>query len=347
MKRKMLLLVNLGSPEAPTPAAVGEYLREFLMDPQVIDLPFWQRFLLVRGIIVPFRKFKSAHAYAKIWTEQGSPLIVNTENLTREIQTRLGSAWQVEWAMRYGPFGLGRRLPKLNVADFEEVLVLPLYPQEAKSSSGTVQLLLRERIASLGSKWKVIESFFEEPGFIEAWVQQMRRHWRIASGDHLILSFHGLPESHVKETDLTGQHCLQRENCCEAMVAANRHCYRAQCHATARAIAGRLGLPRDKWSIAFQSGLGKRWIGPGLNDVIADLGQKGQKRLIVSCPSFVSDCLETLEEIAIRTKALAEGLGMTLELIPAVNASPEWAEAIVQAVQGGLWQTAVLEPDRA
>ncbi len=345
MKRKMLLLVNLGSPENPTPPAVGRYLKEFLMDPFVIDLPYLQRFLLVRGIIVPFRKYKSSHAYKQIWTEQGSPLVVNTQDLARAVQGRLGDGWTVEWAMRYGPFGLSKKMTQLNVQEFSEVLVLPLYPQEAKSSSGTVKATLKKQIAALGSKWKIIESFYEEPGFISAWVAQMRRHWQPQASDHVIFSFHGLPENHVKETDPTGMHCLRKEGCCEVMVDANRHCYRAQCHATARAIARQLNLPREGWSIAFQSGLGKRWIGPGLNDVIANLRGKGHHRLVVSCPSFVSDCLETLEEIGIRTKALAKDLGMDLELIPAVNDSDSWAQAVAEAAESDLWKTAVLEPD--
>lgn len=341
---KLLLLVNLGSPAKPEPESVGEYLKEFLMDPYVIDIPHWRRWLLVRGIIVPFRKYKSARAYAKIWTERGSPLIFHTQDLVREIQGLIGGDWRVDWAMRYGPHGLKRKLKEIRSADFEEIVVLPLYPQEAKSSSGTVVNELREHVAAAGGKWKVIGAFFDQPQFIDAWAAQMKRHWRPAPGDHVVFSFHGLPNSHVTETDRTGAHCLKRENCCAEITQVNRGCYRAQCFATARAIAAKLDLAPEKWSVAFQSGLGKRWIGPGLNDVLERLSRIHKGRVIVSCPSFVADCLETVEEVGIRTKAQAKVLGLDLELIPAVNASPEWAAALAEAVSCRHWPVRDLEP---
>lgn len=341
---KLLMLVNLGSPERPDPAAVGEYLREFLMDPFVIDLPYWRRWVLVRGIIVPFRKFKSARAYRKIWTERGSPLIFHTEDLVKEIQSRVGPGWKVDWAMRYGPFGLGRRLKEIRASDYEEIVVLPLYPQAAKSSSGTVLQLLREHVKSAGGRWRIVGSFYDQPQFIDAWVAQMNRHWRRRPVDHVLFSFHGLPNSHITETDPTGGHCLKTENCCAAITDVNRDCYRAQCFASARAIAAKLGLDSGRWSVAFQSGLGKRWIGPGLNEELELLSRKKAGRVIVSCPSFVADCLETIEEVGIRTKAQAREMGLDLQLIPAVNASPEWAQALAEVVRDRRWPVRGLEP---
>ena len=329
-----LLLCNLGTPDRPTPGAVRRYLREFLSDPRVLDINPVGRWLLLNLVILPLRPKKSAAAYQKIWTGRGSPLLAHGEDLAVAVRERLGSEWVVELGMRYGRPSIAAALEKMRQAGAGRVVVLPLYPQYAASTTGSSVEEVR-RVA--GSLWDTpalffVEAFYDHPGFIDGFVAIGQPILKAEQPDHVLMSFHGLPERHLRKTDGTGRHCLVVADCCERIGDANRNCYRAQCFATARALAGRLGLAEGGWSVSFQSRLGRAgWIHPYTDVAIAQLARQGKKRLVVFCPAFVADCLETLEEIGIRAKEqfLKVG-GERLTLVPSLNASPGWAAAVTE-----------------
>lgn len=346
MADKVVVLINLGSPDDPTPKAVGRYLREFLMDPNVIDKPFWLRALLVHGIIVPFRKAKSAHAYQKIWTQLGSPLKVNTAQLAKGLQAELGQGWRVDWAMRYGTPHMNTLFTLLAVEQPKEILVIPLYPQKAKSSSGTVVDLVRSWAPKLKGLIKIVEPFFSQKEFLDAQAEVIRKNWRRRADDYLLFSFHGLPERHMRETDMEEGGCLQHKNCCDVMTDRNRHCYRAQCYFTAKQLAHRLELKDGDWSVSFQSRLGREpWIQPFTDQVLNELALAKRQRVVVTCPAFVADCLETLEEIQIRAKEDYQALapGTELELLPALNSSDHWVKNLAQVIKENRWPTTRLD----
>jgi ferrochelatase len=325
-----LLLINLGSPQAPTTGAVRRYLREFLSDPRVIDINAVGRQLLLNAVILPFRPRKSAAAYRKVWLDEGSPLIVHSQALTREVRAALGAGWQVELAMRYGEPAIAPALDRLRAAGVDEIVVLPLYPQYAASSTGSS---LEEVFRRAGARWvvpnlTVVPPFYDDAGYLDAFAAVGKE--AVAGKDHVLFSFHGLPERQVTKTDASGAHCLASASCCDAIAPVNRHCYRAQCFATARGIAARLGLAAEAWSTSFQSRLGRTpWIKPYTDLVLPELAGRGVRTLAVYCPAFVADCLETLEEIGIRAREQWLGLGGTeLVLVPSLNASPRWVDAV-------------------
>lgn len=331
-----VLLVNLGTPDGPDTASVRRYLREFLMDPRVVDIPLAARWLLVHLIILPFRPARSAEAYQTIWTERGSPLLFHGQDLAVGVQQALGTSAQVRLAMRYGSPSIAAALDGFAADGVDRVLVLPLFPQYSSAAFGSAAAQVMTLAAE---RWNVpnveiLPPFFDDPAFIDASVAIAARSFTEAGGserlDHVLLSFHGVPERQCQRSDPTGAHCLVRPDCCEALVAANRHCYRAQCIATARAVATALELPADRWSVAFQSRLGRTpWIRPYTDEALAELGRRGAKRIAVLEPSFVADCLETTEEIGDRGRAIfREHGGEDLVLVPCLNAEPIWVEAV-------------------
>ena len=332
-----LLLINLGTPEEPTSAAVRRYLREFLSDPRVLDINPVGRFLLLNLIILPFRPARSAEAYRIIWSERGSPLLYHSQDLVPLVRERLGPDWHVELAMRYGEPSIAAALDRFREAGIDRVVVFPLYPQYASSSTGSS---LEAVFHEAGQRWNVphlsvVEAFYDDPGMIEAFTATGRPVIESIKADHVLFSFHGLPERQVRKSDDTGSHCLAREGCCDRIVPANRNCYRAQCFATARLLAQSLGLGEGGYTVCFQSRLGRTpWIKPYTDQVLDELAAAGKKRLAVFCPAFVADCLETLEEIGIRAREqfLAAG-GEELALVPSLNSSPAWADAIVGIVE--------------
>ncbi|MCA9514830.1 MAG: ferrochelatase [Myxococcales bacterium] len=330
---KGLLLVNLGTPDAPRAPEVRRYLAEFLSDPRVIDINPVARWLLLHAIILRVRPAKSAAAYQKVWTEAGSPLLVHSRALAAAVADRLGAGWHVELAMRYGKPDLASALDRFALAGVTQIVLLPLYPQYASSSTGSsvarVYELVQERAAVPAIT--TCGDFYDDPGFLDAVVAVTRPILDAGAFDHVLMSFHGLPERHVKATDPTGAHCLASPSCCDRIVPANASCYRAQSFATARGLAERLGLPADRTSVAFQSRLGRTpWIRPFTDERVIELAQAGVKRLAVLCPSFVADCLETVEEIGLRAREsfLAAG-GEELVAIPCVNGTPAWVDAVV------------------
>jgi ferrochelatase len=330
--RTGVLLVNLGTPRAPTPAAVRRYLREFLMDPRVLDIPWPARWLLVHAAILPTRPRRSAEAYAKIWTREGSPLLVHGRALAAALGQALGPGFVVELAMRYGEPRVGDALDRLRETNVARLLLVPLYPQWAESSSGSsaahaaAEHARRRGLPPL----EILPEFFDLPGFAQAWHAVAAPVLADFRPDHVLFSYHGLPERQIRRADPTGQWCFASPACCDVLTDANRRCYRAQCFATTRSLAPALGLDAARASTSFQSRLGRTpWIRPFTDERLPELRRAGAKRLAVLCPAFVADCLETLEEIGLRARDqwLALG-GEDLRLVPSLNAHPVFVEAL-------------------
>ncbi|EST15396.1 ferrochelatase [Pseudomonas putida S610] len=328
-----LLLVNLGSPASTSVADVRRYLNQFLMDPYVVDLPWPIRRLLVSLILIK-RPEQSAHAYASIWWDEGSPLVV----LTRRLQAAMVDHWPhgpVEIAMRYGEPALPQVLERLAAQGIRKVTLAPLYPQFADSTVTTVVELARQTITEqqLPLQMRVLQPFYDDPDYIDALVASARPYLE-QDYDHLLLSFHGLPERHLKKLFPSGtKHDLRAPECCEGASAQVRAvCYRGQCQATARAFATKLGIPAGKWSVSFQSRLGRdKWIEPYTEARLDELAQAGVKKLLVMCPAFVADCIETLEEIGMRgSEQFVEAGGQELVLVPCMNEHPEWVRVLAK-----------------
>lgn len=325
-----LLLANLGTPSAPTAAAVRPYLRQFLTDRRVIDIPWVPRQLLVHGIIAPLRSPRSARAYASIWTPEGSPLMVHSRALERAVAAELGDGFRVSLGMRYGEPSLDHALTELVNAGCDEILLLPLYPQHAGATTGST---LEEAWRLAGRRETPpriapLPPFPVHPGFVAAQAGAIRP--LLADGAHVLFSYHGLPERQIRKADPTGSRCLSGSSCCDVLEDGNRHCYRAQCLATSRALARELGLSEGSFTSAFQSRLGRiPWIGPATDETARALARSGTRHLVVATPSFVTDCLETLEEIGhgLRRTFLDHG-GASFALAPCVNADPAWVRAV-------------------
>jgi protoporphyrin/coproporphyrin ferrochelatase len=326
-----LLLINLGTPDEPTPAAVRRYLREFLGDPRVLDMSAIGRAALLHLVVLPRRPKQSAHAYRAIWDPaRGSPLLYHSQDLAAGVAEKLGDGWRVELAMRYGNPSVAGGLSALERAGVDRVVVLPLFPQYASSSTGTAVARVMELAAG---RWNVppldfIPPFYDDPGFLTAFERVAAPVLAEARPDHVLFSYHGLPVRQIVKTDTAGTHCFQSPTCCETLT--NRHCYRAQCFATTRALASRLALPADRYTVCFQSRLGRTpWIEPYTDVELDRLAAAGTKRLAVLCPAFVADCLETVEEIGIRARDQWRAAGgEELVLVPSLNATPGWIEAV-------------------
>lgn len=334
-----VLLVNVGTPDAPETKAVRRYLKEFLSDPRVIDIPAVIRYLLLRCIILPFRSPKSAHAYKSIWLpEKGSPLLMHSKQLATAVSKILGERYLVEVSMRYQKPSLNEAIAKLNAAGVSRIIVFPLFPQYSSAATGTVF----EKISTIINKlWNIpqliyIPPFYHDPLFIESYTQVAQKFLTSYAADFVLFSYHGLPERHVKKSDLSqGKHCLQKENCCDKIEKENQFCYRAQCFATTRLLAKNLKLSPEKYATSFQSRLGRDpWIKPYTDILLPELANKGYKKIAVLCPAFVADCLETLEEIQMRAKEQWLELGgEDLKLIPSLNAEPQWAQSVAAMIK--------------
>ncbi len=330
MEKKGILLMNLGSPGSTQVKDVARYLREFLMDGRVIDYPYLFRSLLVKGIIVPFRAPKSAKAYQTIWTKNGSPLVVFTKQLQQALQEKITAP--VEIAMRYGnpsPAEAFDKLMKRNPL-LEEVVALPLYPHYAMSSYETAIEYAKEihQQKKYPFKLSFIKPFFDEENYIHAMAANMQPYLK-NEYDHILFSYHGIPERHIRKSDATGSHCLVNANCCDTASAAHKTCYRHQVFETTKRLASLLNIPKDKYSISFQSRLGKGWLQPFTDIRLEQLPGEGIKKLLIICPAFVSDCLETLEEIEERGKeTFMQAGGESFNMIPCLNTHPAWVSTI-------------------
>lgn len=330
-----VLLINLGTPCDPSPAAVRHYLQTFLSDPRVVDIPRLLRLILVYGVIGPFRARHSAKAYQSIWTEAGSPLLVHSKALAQALSQTLGSAFKVVLGMRYGEPSLQQAITDLAKHPVDRLTILPLFPQYASASTGsaleaTLKILARQTSIP---HIRVIRDFYDLPAYIEAYATVIQNSIQGQALDQILFSYHGLPERQIRKTRCAAG-CIQSPGSasspCKAIDDSNRDCYRAQCYETTRLLAEKLGLKPDHYQIGFQSRLGRTpWIKPYTDEVLVDLRRQGFKDIAVVCPSFVSDCLETLEEITIRAREQWTALGgHTLISIPCLNHHPQWVEGL-------------------
>lgn len=325
------MLVNLGSPDSPSVKDVRRYLGEFLMDGRVLDAPYLVRRAIVSLVIKPFRSARSAEAYQSIWWDEGSPLVV----ISRRVQEQLQNAvdMPVELGMSYGNPSILQAVRALLDDQVEELLLIPMFPHYAMSTYETVVVAVQAAMAGAGAGIPLIiqPPYYNHPLYIQALAASAGEH--LSKGyDHLLFSYHGLPERHLRKTDPTGEHCLCSAACCTTPSVAHRTCYRSQVLATTEAMAEAASIPKDKYSVAFQSRLGRdKWLEPATANVLAELARQGKRRILVICPAFVSDCLETLEEIGIRGKeTFLESGGEQLDLIPCLNDHPLWIDALRQ-----------------
>jgi len=330
-----ILLINLGTPDDANTKSVRRYLKQFLNDARVIDLPFIIRWPLVNLFIIPFRYKKTAAAYQKIWKETGSPLLSISKNIQHALQKTLGKTYQVELGMRYGEPSISSALEKLSGSD--EVTILPLFPQYSSAATGSA---IAEVLSYYAHEWNIPEihikqDFYDQPHFIQAYADVIRENIVNKKVDKIIFSYHGLPERHIIKSDCKAQ--CDRVAACPVVTEANRFCYRAQCYATTRAIVSELGLSEDQFVVSFQSRLGRTpWIKPYTDLLLPDLVKQGVKNIAVVSPSFVADCLETLEEIDIRMrKQWMELGGEAFTFIPCVNDNKVWIDALAKLLLGG------------
>ncbi|PJE79705.1 Ferrochelatase [invertebrate metagenome] len=332
MKSRGILLVNLGSPDSPSEEDVRAYLNTFLMDPCVIDLPFLLRRLLVSLFILPTRPARSAQAYQSVWTPEGSPLVTHSQKLADAIASRINAP--VEIAMRYGHPSMERALEKLaNTPGIQDILLFPLYPHYAMS---TVKTAVDEALniidrKSLSLSVTTHPVFYDHEGYIDALVK-CAQPWLDKPYNHLVFSFHGLPERHIRKDDPTRKHCLSSPDCCKKKSSAHATCYRHQVMKTVERFVEKTHIPVGRYTVAFQSRLGRaKWLEPTTSSVLTQLAQQGNKKVLVICPSFVADCLETLEEIGIAgRKTFMEAGGESLELIPCLNEHPAWVNQMTE-----------------
>src|SRR5688572_23651715 len=328
--KRGVLLMNLGSPDSTEVKDVKRYLNQFLMDGRVIDKPYILRALLVRGIIVPFRAPKSAVAYETIWTKEGSPLIVYSKQLRDAVQQQV--EMPVEITMRYGNPTPEAAFEKLleRLPGMDEVVAVPLYPHYAMSSFETAVEFVKEIHSKkkYGFRLSFIDPYFKEPDYIEALADNMKPYLQ-QDYDHILFSYHGVPARHILKSDITGKHCLQSPDCCSTPSPAHAFCYRHQCITTTKLVTEKLSVPIEKYSISFQSRLGKGWLEPFTDVRLEEMPKEGIRKLLVICPAFVSDCLETLEEIEMRGKeSFLEAGGESYKMIPCLNTHPLWVKAL-------------------
>jgi protoporphyrin/coproporphyrin ferrochelatase len=330
MAKRGIILMNLGSPDSTAIKDVRNYLMDFLMDGRVIDYPYLFRKILVGGIIVPTRAPKSAEAYKTIWTKEGSPLIVFTKQLQQALQLKIDEP--VEVAMRYGNPSMEyayENLLKRN-PDIDEVIAIPLYPHYAMSSYETAVEYAREIYKKKNYNFKLtfIKPYYNNPDYINALAENMRPYINL-DFDHLLFSYHGVPGRHIKKSDPTGNHCLTMNDCCNVPSVAHSTCYRHQVFITTKLVTEKLNIPANKFSISFQSRLGKGWLQPFTDIRLEEMPKEGIKKLLIVCPAFVSDCLETLEEIAERGKeSFMKAGGENYAMIPCLNTNPLWVDAL-------------------
>ena len=332
---KGVLLVNLGSPESPTAKDVKPYLDEFLMDKYVIDVPFLLRALLVRGIILQTRPKKSAEAYARIWTDEGSPLIVISKKMHQKVQQLVDVP--VALAMRYGTMTIQKGLQELKDQGVTEVMLLPLYPQHAMASTTTILVLAEELRQKHFPEMTFtnVPAFYNKPDFIQALANSIKKHLEGFEYDHLLFSYHGIPKRHIRKTDVTKSHCKIDGSCCNTPSPAHEFCYRHQCYETTKQVVKLLGIPEGKYSQTFQSRLaGDKWLTPYTDVEINKMPEQGIKKLAVVTPAFVADCLETLEEIAMEANEqfLHHG-GEELMAVPCLNDEDEWCGVVANWVK--------------
>lgn len=331
-----ILLINLGTPETATVPAVRQYLREFLSDPYVIDIPVLARWVLLNAVILPFRTKQSTKAYQQIWTEQGSPLLVNSTSLAEKLQNTLGEQYSVKLAMRYGKPDIESAVKGLLSKDLDNLMIIPLYPQYAESTTRSSTEKAKQCIQKFDNEIPIvtIREFYQDEHYIQAKAELIKNTLQDKEIDKLIFSYHGLPERHIHKT------CHHQNSCdikqpCPIMSVDSQDCYRAQCYATSRRLAEKLNLPNDNYLVTFQSRLGKTpWITPYTDLALDRLAKQDLRNIAVVCPSFVADCLETLEEIDIRGKKQWDALGgESFIRIPCLNDNKIWVNGLANIIR--------------
>ena len=327
--------MNLGTPDSFENADVRKYLNEFLSDPRVLDInPVLRKFLL-SFVILPFRTPNSAGLYKKIWTDKGSPLMYLTKELQEKLIPELPANYTVEMAMRYQSPSIEKALETFKSAVYDKIIVLPLFPQYASASTGSVH----EKVMDIVSKWQIVppiefvNSYCNRESFIDAWVARASE-YDLNQYDHIVFSYHGLPERQMRRADPNGNHCLAGKDCCAVYSDKNKFCYRAQCFETTRQLAKRLNLNEDRYRITFQSRLGKDpWIKPYTDEELKKLAAAGKKKILMFAPAFVADCLETIYEIGVEYDELfKEHGGEKVQLVESLNTHPAWIASVKEMI---------------
>lgn len=332
MNKKAFVYVNLGTPRSTDRKDVARYLREFLIDPYVIDIPFVFRWFLVNVIIAPFRSKQTSEAYKQIWQANGSPLMINSQNLVRKLQTRLKDRYEkVVLGMRYGEPSLKTQIQNLISEGVTDIDVVTAYPQYAQSSTETAFAVIRSACnAHPAVRVRVVKSYEGLEGFIQAFAQNIEKSASDFKPDHYLFSYHGLPKKHLAKIS---NECQGEGDCSLRSTPQNQMCYRRQCYVTTGALVRKLKLMPNQFSHGFQSRFTEGWVRPFTDDLIKSLAEKGVKKLLVACPSFTADCLETLEEIGMREREqfIAHG-GVDLKLVPCLNDDDLWVEAVYNLI---------------
>lgn len=334
-----ILLINTGTPDSPEVPDVRRYLRQFLSDYRVIDMHPIARWLLLNLVILPTRPKESSHAYKQIWTDRGSPLIFHSEDLRDGLRNKLPSTL-IEIGMAYGNPSIPDAIDSLLMQGATRIVLAPMFPQYASATVGGV---LEVSYKAISQKLNVppvttFAPFYNHPAFLDAWASITKPKLDAFNPDHILFSYHGLPERHIKNCDPTGTHCLQKSDCCDHYLDANPDCYKAQCYATTRGLVERLGLKEDDYTLVFQSKLGKDpWITPATDATVEALAQKGIKKLAILSPAFVADCIETIEELGMQAKdSFLENGGEELNLLSSLNGEDAWVNAFAQILQENL-----------
>lgn len=331
-----VLLVNTGSPDAAETRETRAFLRRFLSDPRVMDMNPVGRWCLLNFVILPFRPRRSAEAYRQIWTDEGSPLLMHSRACRDGLQDALSEA-EVAVGMAYGTPSVTEAMDQLIDRRVSRIVVVPMFPQYASATCGSILEAVYTAAAGKTNvpALSVVPPFFDDDAFLDACAEVARGELDGFGPDHVLLSFHGLPERHVFKSDPTGGHCLKKDDCCDGYRDANPNCYRAHCFATAKGIVKRLALREGEFSISFQSKLGGGvWLAPATGERVRQLASGGVKRLAVLTPAFVADCLETLEEIGIRAKnGFLDAGGSAFHLVPSLNSHPAWIGVLAGLVR--------------
>ena len=327
---KGVLLVNLGSPDSPEPKDVKPYLEEFLMDERVIDVPKWLRTFLVKGIILNTRPKRSAKAYKKIWWEEGSPLIVLSERLQKKVQEL--SSVPIALAMRYGKPSIATGLAELHEKGVDEVLLVPLYPQHAMATTETIVVLAEELRAKHYPQMQFthLPAFYKHPDYVRVLSNSIQEFLQQKEWEHILFSYHGVPERHIRKSDVTKSHCAIDGQCCQTPSKAHQYCYRHQCYETTRLVAEYLELKPGTYSTSFQSRLaGDKWLQPYTDKTVENFAKNGTQKMAIVTPAFVSDCLETLEEIGMEAaEEFEENGGEKLHVVPCINDRDDWVKVL-------------------
>ena len=333
MAKTCVLIINLGTPDSPSVKDVRKYLFEFLNDPRVIDINPIGRFFLVNFIIVPFRAPKSAKIYKELWTDSGSPIMIYGESVKEKLQEELGDDFDVELAMRYKNPSLDEVCARMEKRGYEKIIILPLFPQYASASTGSAI----EKAMKLISKWwvipeiKIISQFYDDENYLNCVIEQSKK-YNLSDYDHILFSYHGLPERQVDKVYSDGKPCKDHK-CEDEINEDNKYCYKATCFATTRSLAEKLNLTKDRYTVCFQSRLDKDWLEPFSDKVVEEWAKKGAKKLLVFSPAFVADCLETTVEIGIEyQKIFKDNGGEKVQLVESLNDHPMWIETLKKMV---------------